>query len=278
MKKIVMLIPCLMMDNNREKNLEAQRYGLEKYKGIDKFIIYDQCYEKDDYIEGIEYIGNQKEGQGFIKSRNELLKYFYNSDYDYAIWMDGNKTVSKTSINDFNTLIKAIKEEEIDLDFIFSTIGINISNERIEIKKRKDYFKYIYLLYKMRGYYWFHGLFMKNIKKYYDDELYISDKCDVWKGLNEDVYFAILARKVYKTYLCPTIVINTPSSNTSTWMTNKGSYDYPPVDYDILREIAEEESKKHKSRLDQDIPSVFKIERIQDDTINDLKEYKARKR
>ena len=275
MKKIVMLIPCMMMETNREKNLEAQNYALENYKGIDQIVIYDQCFQDGDFIDGIEYIGHQSQGQGFIKSRNELLKWFYKSDYDYAIWMDGNKTVSKTSLNDFNTLIDAVKNEKIDLDFIFSTIGINISQERMEIKKRPDYFKYIYLLYKVRGYYWFHGLFMKNISKYYDDELYISEKCDVWKGLNEDIYFAILARKVYKTYLCPTIVINTPSSNTSTWMTKEGSYNYPKVDYDVLREIATEESKNHKIRLNGD-KNVYRLERLNDDTIKDLKPYKKR--
>ena len=274
--KIMLLMPCLMLENNREKNIEAQKFALENYKGIDKFVIYDQCYTEKDYLQGVTYIGNTKYKEGFIKPRNELLKYFYNSDYDYAVWMDANKTVSKTALNDFNTLIDAIKNDKIELDAIFSTIGINISPERMEIKKRPDYFKYIYLLYKIRGYYYFHGMFMKNYKKYYDDEIYISDKCDVWKGLNEDVYFAILLRKIYKTYLCPTIVINTPSSNTSTWMTNKGSYDYPPVDYPILREMAEEESKKHKNRLSNKSDNVYKLDRIKDETINYLKPYKKR--
>lgn len=276
MKKIMLLMPCLMLDTNREKNIEAQKYMLEKYKGIDQFVIYDQCYEKNDILNGITYIGKQKEKQGFIKSRNELLKYFYNSDYDYAIWMDGNKTVSKTSLNDFNTLINAIKTDKVDLDVIFSTIGINISPERMEIKKRPDYFKKIYLLYKIHGYEYFHGMFMKNFKKYYDDELYISEECDVWKGLNEDVYFSILLRKLYKTYLCPTIVVNTPTSNTSTWMTNKGSYDYPTVDKPKLKEIAEEESKKHKSRLKVNYKNIYQLDRINDENLKELKPYKSR--
>lgn len=278
MKKIMMLVPCLMLDTNREKNIEAQKYMIKKYKGIDKYVVYDQCYTKEDKLNGIKYIGNQKERQGFIKSRNELLKYFYNSDYDYAIWMDGNKTVSKTSLNDFNTLINAIKNEKVDLDVIFSTIGINISPERMELKKRPDYFKNIYLLYKIHGYEYFHGMFMKNFKKYYNDELYISDECDVWKGLNEDVYFSILLRKLYKTYLCPTIVINTPSSNSSTWMTNKGSYDYPKVDKIKLKEIAKLESKKHKNNLNTNYKNIYVLERIKDKTLEDLKPYKARSR
>ena len=276
MKKICMLIPCLMLENNREKNREAQKYANDNYKGIDKFIVYDQCYEDGDYIDGFEYMANAKEPQGFIKSRNELLKYFYNSDYDYAVWIDGNKTISKTSMNDFLTLIDAVKNEKIDLDFIFSTIGINISSERMEIKKRPDYFKNVYLLYKIHGYGWFHGLFMKNIKKYYDDEIYMREDCDVWKGLNEDVYFAILVRMLYDTYLCPTIVVNTPSNKTSTWMCNKDSYDYPEIDYITLKEMALEESKNHKCRISDKRKNVYKLDRIKDDTLKDLKPYKKR--
>lgn len=278
MKKIMLLMPCLMLETNRQKNIEAQKYMLENYKGIDEYVIYDQCYNEEDMLKGIKYIGKQKEGQGFIKSRNELLNYFYNSDYDYAVWMDGNKTVSKTSLNDFNTLVNALKTDKIDLDVIFSTIGINISPERMELKKRHDYFKNIYLLYKIHGYEYFHGMFMKNFKKYYNDEIYISEECDVWKGLNEDVYFSILLRKLYKTYLCPTIVINTPSSNSSTWMTTKGSYDYPKVDKIKLKEIAEKESKNHKKRLDTSYKNVYQIERVQDDYLKELKPYKAKRK
>lgn len=276
--KVVMLIPCLMLDTNRDKNLEAQRYALDNYKGIDKIVIYDQCFKDSDYLDGITYIGHQKEKQGFITPRNELLKWFYNSDYDYAVWMDGNKYVSKTSLNDFNTVIDNINNNNIDVDFIFSTIGINISPERMELKKRPDYFKNIYLIYKTHGYEYFHGMFMKNLKKYYNDELYMTDECDVWKGLNEDIYFSKLVRELYDTYLCPTIIINTPSASSSTWMTGKGSYDYPPVDHPVLRVMAKVEASKHKAYKKEDKILVYKYDRLIDNTLEDLKEYKSRKK
>lgn len=276
--KIVMLIPCLMLETNRDKNLEAQQFALDNYKGLDEIVVYDQCYKESDYLDGITYIGHQTKGKGFIEPRNKLLEWFYNSDYDYAVWMDGNKYVSKTALNDFNTVISKIKSNEIDVDFIFSTIGINISPERMEIKKRPDYFKNIYLLYKVHGYEYFHGMFMKNIKKYYQDELYMSEECDVWKGLNEDIYFSKLVRELYDTYLCPTIVINTPSSKSSTWMTNKDGYDYPTVDHPKLKEMAKEEATKHKCHIKKDKKLIYKYDRLQDETINDLKEYKSRKK
>lgn len=275
MKKICMLTPCLMLENNRKHNLKAQKYALENYKGIDKFIIYDQSYEDGDYIDGIEYIGHQKERQGFVKSRNELLKYFYNSDYDYAIWMDGNKTVSKSALNDFNSIIQAIKEDKTNVDVILSTLGIIISKERMEVKKRSDYFKNVYLLYKKHDYRYLHGMFMKNFKKYYDDEVYISEECDNFKGVPEDEYFVDLLRCLYKTYLCPTIVINAPSSKSSTWMCNAGSYDYPKSDKIKTKQMAEEEAKKHK-KIERELQNVYKLDRINDETLDDLKPYKKR--
>lgn len=274
--KVMLLTPCLMLENNREHNLKAQKFALENYKGIDKFVIYDQAYKKSDYLDGYTYIGHQTERQGFVKSRNELLKYFYNSDYDYAVWMDGNKTVSKTALNDFNTVIQSIKENKIDVDVILSSLGILISPERMEIKKRPDYFSKVYLLYKKHEYRYMHGMFMKNFKKYYDDEVYISEECDNFKGIPEDEYFIDLLRCLYKTYLCPTIVVNTPSNKSSTWMNNQNGYDYPKSDKILTKEKAVEESKKHKSRLDADLSNYYKLDRIKDETLEDLKPYKTR--
>lgn len=275
--KIMLLMPCLMLETNRKANLKAQKYALERYKGIDKFVIYDQCYEESDYLDGYEYIGHAKEKMGFITPRNELLKYFYNSDYDYAIWMDGNKTVSETSLNDFNTLIDAVKSGIIDLDVILNTIGINISSERMEIKKRKDYFDYVYLLEKVHSYEYMHGMIMKNFGKYYDEKVYISDKCDVWKGTSEDVYFINLLRKLFVTYLAPTVVVNTPSSSTSTWMTTMGSYDYPPIDYPEIKKMVEEDSKKYKVRRLEVDKLFYRIKRLDDGDKKFLKPYKPRK-
>ena len=273
--KVMLLTPCLMLENNRECNLKAQKYALENYKGIDQFVIYDQAYENSDYLDGYTYIGHQKERQGFVKARNELLKYFYNSDYDYAVWMDGNKTVSKSAINDFNSVIKAIKDDNVEVDVILSTLGILISPERMEIKKRPDYFKNVYLLFKKHEYRYMHGMFMKNFKKYYNDEVYISEECDNFKGVPEDEYFIDLLRCLYKTYLCPTIVINTPSNKTSTWMNDQNGYDYPKSDKIITKEMAQKEASNHKV-IEKELKNVYKLNRIKDETIDDLKPYKKR--
>ena len=62
-------------------------YGKTHYP-VDEFIVNDQEFMPQDYKPGFTYIGKHKERQGFVKGRNQLLEYFYNSDADYAIWMD----------------------------------------------------------------------------------------------------------------------------------------------------------------------------------------------
>jgi len=67
-----------MLDNNRQANFRAMRFALDNYKNIDEFVIYDQEHQEGDFIRGFTYIGHQPKRQGFVKPRNELLKWFYN--------------------------------------------------------------------------------------------------------------------------------------------------------------------------------------------------------
>jgi hypothetical protein len=145
----------------------------------------------------------------------------------------------------------------------------------MEIKKRPDYFNSVYLLFKKHEYRYMHGMFMKNFKKYYQDEVYISEECDNFKGVPEDEYFIDLLRCLYKTYLCPTIVVNTPSNKSSTWMNNQNGYDYPKSDKIITKQMAEQEATKHK-KIEKELKNVYKLDRIKDETLEELKPYKSR--
>ena len=231
MNKIAMLTPCLMLETNREANLRAQNYAIEHYLKhccFDHYVIYDQCFKEGDFLPGVEYIGHQDTRVGFIKPRNELLKWFYNSDYDYAFWMDGNKYVSGNCLNDLATLGEAIRFGDVNEDFILSTLGNNVSAHRIKYHKAPDYFDSIHLVPVDAGYLWLHGLFMRNLKKYYNEEIYIPEDWNREQGGScEDMWFIMRARATYRTYLCPTITINCPPARTSTWMTNAKGYDYP---------------------------------------------------
>ena len=107
MAKIMCLIPCLMLPNNRDINKKAMDSNYTHLK-LDEYVVYDQCFEDKDFDDRFTYIGHAKERMGWVTPRNELLKYFYNSDFDYAFWIDDNSTVSKSIFNDLKTIIDEI--------------------------------------------------------------------------------------------------------------------------------------------------------------------------
>lgn len=238
--KVLGLIPCLMLDNNREENYKAMDNFKKNYP-VDKIVVYDQEFKKEDYKDGFEYIGYSEKRVGFVKARNELLKYFYNSDFDYALWMDANGSFSRPSLNSLNTIIHNLRNEDLDVDVLNSTLGIISSGHRISDKKRVDYFENcrIMRITQKRQDLWMHGLIMKNYKKYYNKEFYCNR--DVDKGVAEDVYFLLLLQKSFTRYECSDLVICKPSNKASTWVNDKSSYDYPPDNYFEADRMIEED-------------------------------------
>lgn len=275
MKKIMQLTPCLMLKTNKEANIDAMEYSLKKYR-IDKRVIYDQEFDKTDYMQGYEYLNKKYiKRQGFVEPRNALLRYFYNSDYDYAVWMDANAKVSKTCLNDFNTILDAIRNEDISANAILGTLGIIISSERMYAKQRNDYFTSVYIIRSKKGNEWLHGCIIKNFKKYYNQELYIDTRCNPLEGTSEDIYFVRLLRSKMEVSLAPTVTITKPSSKTSTWMNNKSGYDYPPVESDLINRFV----KENQQIINADkIKSVIKLRRAEDEDIKEIKPYKTRKK
>ena len=274
--KVVMLIPALMLENNRKANHAAMQYAKEHYH-IDEFVVNDAEYLDTDYEEGFTYIGHHAERQGFVRTRNQLLEWFYNSDADYAVWMDANGKVTKGSLNDMNTLIDAAKAGKIEVDAVFSTLGINISGERIAAKKMPDYFENIYLTKFEGGYDWLHGMMIKNFKKYYGTEIYIDDRCDPRKGTSEDIYFARMMKRLFDVRLCPTITVSKPSNKTSTWVADKSGYKYPPVDNATVDAYIEENVKAKNLQPRPKTAKTYKLPRGES-YISLLKPYKPRQR
>ena len=221
------LIPCLMLPNNRKVNHKSLVQNYEQLK-LDEYVVYDQCFEEGDFDTRFTYIGHADKRMGWVTPRNELLKYFYNSDFDYAFWIDANSTVSGPTLNDLITIIDAIKNDRLDkCDAIFGTLGMWASQERITLKSQADFFDYVHILptKNNKSYNWMHGLFHKNFKKYYGQEFYIDERCDTKQGTADDVYFARLLQKFTNSYVAPTVVINKPSSKAScTWANDKGKH------------------------------------------------------
>lgn len=274
MKKIMLLTPALMLDNNREANKNAMQYSLDNYS-IDEFVCYDQEFKEEDYIDGYNYIGHKEKREGFVKPRNELLKYFYNSDYDYAFLIDANEKITQSSINDLETVFHALKTNKIMSNAILTTMGIQISAERMIAKQRKDYFNFVYLLRNKKGYEWMHGLIILNYKKYYNKEIYIDERCDPKKGISEDIYFVRTLHRLFECQLCPTIVASKPSNKTSTWQQNADNYAYPIIEMPIIDKIIKQNFENVDIKGIK-INDIIKLERVKDNNLQHLKKYKSR--
>lgn len=282
MAKIVGLIPCWMLPNNREANNSAIQHNI-KHLNLDHVVIYDQAFTDEDFNDQFEYVGHQPDGVGFTNARNGLLEWFYNSDYDYALWLDANEKVSTPTINDTVTVIEAIKADKLsNIDVIFSTLGLWVSQDRIVAKQREDYMTHVQLIPALnnKSYNWMHGLIMKNFKKYYNQPVFIDSRCNVKLGTPEDVYFSRLIRRYFNAYVAPTVVITKPSSNTSTHAGDgKGKYVYPPVKFEevdqyILESVEREDIKQCNIQWFRDSVSIPRQEYMKDK----VTPYKSRKK
>lgn len=278
--KIVLLMPMLMLDNNRKANNAAVDFALEHYT-VDMIAINDQEFEDYDYGEDsrIQYIGRHRERRGFVNGRNDLLRWFYDSDYDWAVWLDGNAKITKPSINDFVTVTEAIKAGEVEVDVILSTLGIYISNTRIDARRAEDHLENVKLI-KVEGTEnaWMHAMFMKNFKKEYGMEVYIHEACDPRIGLSEAVYFVQLVKRLFEVRLCPTITVTKPSNKTSTWVANEANYSYPPVDWRMISRMVK--SSKYEPRPRRNLKDTYILPRVEymKDKVTVYKERKKKMR
>lgn len=261
--KIVMLMPCLMLENNRKVNNQALDYALEHYN-VDLIAINDQEFKDYDYREDsrIQYIGRHPERRGFVNARNDLLRWFYSSDYDWAVWLDANAKITKTSLNDFVTVVEAIKAGKVEVDVILSTLGIYISSTRINARRAKDHLENVKLV-RVEGTEnaWMHGMFMKNFKKEYGMEVYIREDCDPRKGLSEDAYFVQLLKRLFEVRLCPTITVTKPSNKASMWVADKTHYAYPPIEWKMISRMVK--SAEYEPRPRRHLKDTYILPRVQ---------------
>ena len=167
--------------------------------------------------------------------------------FDFAF---PNSTVSKSTLNDLTTIIDAIHADKLNhCDGIFSTLGMWISQERMQCKAAEDFFDKVHLLptKNNKSYNWMHGLFHRNFKKFYGQEYYIDKRCDTKRGTADDVYFSRTLQRFTNCYVAPTVIINKPSSQAScTWANEKGTYEYPPTLFDKIDEYILETADKEK--------------------------------
>lgn len=224
--KICVLIPVYMTDNSRDINLKNLRKLKEtEFKYVDEVVICDQCFQQSDYIEGFTYLGPfGKMPNGCLDARNILFRWFYNSDYDYALLMDARENISKSGMNAFVTLCNKIHNNEVDMDCIQSTLGIMISAERMDDKQRKDYKDNLWIRpSKPQNH--LHHCFLANLRKKYNLELYIEPEIIYAENfkVTDDLYFITKLSRYIDMWICGEMTVNTGPQSASLWATSKGS-------------------------------------------------------
>lgn len=248
MATIVGLTPCLMLSNTRDINKRSLDLNYKQIP-LDAYAVYDQCFDESDFDNRFIYVGHADKRMGWVTARNSLLEWFYNSDYDYAFWIDANSTISKSTLNDLLTIIDAVKQDKLtEIDGIFMTLGMWICQDRIQYKSAYDFLDNVHLIPAKtnKSYNWMHGLIHKNFKKKYNQEFYIDTRCDTMQGIPEDVYFSRLLRNFTNTYVAPTVIVTKPTSKQSCTMANdKGTYEYPPVLFDVVDNYMMESAHKY---------------------------------
>lgn len=267
--KVCVLIPCLMKTNNEEVNMKKMR-ELHDVFHFDKIVIYDQCFEERHIEPWMTLIGHAVEPEGFVVPRNSLLDWFYRSDYDYALWMDANASVSKPQRNALLTLLKWIEEGNCPYDVIQSMFQLWVSGEGILDHRRSSYDKTILVSTSIDSTSSVKdgtmiGLIISNFKKKYNDEVFIREDCNPWKGLSEDVFFINLVRRLYDVGFCSSLGFSkSGGAKTSTWREGK-TYSYPPIEKDKLDSMIKEYIRERRlvSRKTFMAKNSFEISRVE---------------
>lgn len=181
-------------DSLKTKRLAASRKQIEWLRNIfktERIMCVAQNYSKDDYntTGSIEYIKfDNAIGPG--AARNELLKRFYNSDYDYLLMLDDD-TVSYNYYKSEDFLIDVAKNPEKfnGLEAIGAFEPEYLPYKKMNFTDRNTLTHYKFTPRQLNT-----GCamgFLKNIKKYYNKEIYFNNLNPNKLEGNEDIDFLL---------------------------------------------------------------------------------------
>lgn len=169
-----------------------------------------QNYKEEDYLDDpqITYLFKHEKGVGAQRARNELLEWFYNSNYEWMIISDDDSFLAPTeSTKMFFKELEQYPEKfkSIPLDICYSR---NMQFEpfdvydvqRAEYRSNRWDFEY-------RGSSWLCWTVIRNFKKAYGNEEYQDETIDPTKTMGyDDTDFSLtLASKGYKSWRLPTL-------------------------------------------------------------------------
>lgn len=177
----------------RIKEHKAQMDWIEDNVPPTDILIVSQGYEADDFIYSdkhkITYV-DFAEPCGVANARNVLLKHLYGSDYDYIVLCDDDCTLyDRFNLNQFLKDMFETPEMFMEFDAICPL------NPRFDPYKEQiavDIMNNTHYKFKRAGKNWLHWFFLKNLKKYHNQELFIDATIDPAKGEGyEDLIFCL---------------------------------------------------------------------------------------
>lgn len=154
-----------------------------------RIYILAQGYNEEDYIVDpqITYLGKYTEPIGAQKARNELLKYFYNSNYEYGIFSDDDAFIVPTdTVKNFYEELENNTEKftNVHLDICYSrNMQYSPFNEN-DINGIEFHNKHYHFGYARSG--WLCWALFRNFKKAYGKEFYQNEEIDPTKSMGYD--------------------------------------------------------------------------------------------
>ena len=154
-----------------------------------RIYILAQGYNEEDYIVDpqITYLGKYAEPIGAQRARNELLKWFYNSEYEYGIFSDDDAFIVPTpSVKNFYEELENNTEKFANarLDICYSrNMQYSPFNEE-DVEDIEFHNKHYRFGYARSG--WLCWALFRNFKKAYGKEFYQNEEIDPTKTMGYD--------------------------------------------------------------------------------------------
>ena len=193
-KVFVHLIVSYLPENEiiRAKRVEALSNLVINIKDITptaRILINAQNYKDEEYLDDpqVTYLFKHEKGIGAQAARNELLKYFYESDYEYAILHDDDSFLNPTdSAKDFfkELALYPQKFTKIPMDVCYSRNMLFIPRDEADVAKAKFRGKVWDFVANPSS--WLCWSIFRNFKKAYNEEYYLDEGLDPLTGKGFD--------------------------------------------------------------------------------------------
>jgi hypothetical protein len=183
-------------------------------------------------------------GIGPSAARNEILKKFYNSRYDWLLLLDDDVRIYE--YYDYTNLIRQMREYPDDFKKLdgFTCIVPNYVPFRQANKDDKTFNTH----WKMQRLHFGEAvpiLFMRNLKKFYDDEIYFDDSFSVSDDkIREDIEFHLRFAQKYRMYQSTVMIgnfFNMHPEDSTLWLPERDGSVEREWKRNVLRHIGRED-------------------------------------